>query len=73
MFGHIHVGRSMLQSACIFVESYGLPQVPVLETVLGQTEETLNEMTKAGIGASAFAQLTDLVPLCKGKKGSLPL
>ncbi|XP_067931611.1 ran-binding protein 9-like [Watersipora subatra] len=55
------------------LESYGLPQVPVLETVLGQTEETLNEMTKAGIGASAFAQLTDLVPLCKGKKSSLPL
>jgi len=38
-----------------------LPPLPVLETILGQTKQTLAEMTKAGIGASAFAQLTNFI------------
>ncbi|KAF6038732.1 RANBP9 [Bugula neritina] len=43
------------------LEIHGLPPLPVLETILGQTKQTLAEMTKAGIGASAFAQLTNFI------------
>jgi len=50
------------------LESQGLSKQPILETLIGQTNETLNHMAKGGVGSCAFAQLRDYVPLCKINK-----
>ena len=42
-----------------FSESHGLPKQPPLELAISQTSESMKLMSKVGIGACAFADVSD--------------
>lgn len=64
-FRLLYVTGRMSVMCCVVLESLGLSQVPALESIISQASKTLHLMSQSGLGESAFAQLSDIVPLCK--------
>ena len=55
------MNAGVILSCNMFAESNGLPKQPSLELAIGQAHECMRLMSRAGVAACAFANITDCV------------